>query len=336
MTRATRAGERIPLNTWAIPFGLAGLAETWTAVGRTLDWPRWPTDLLWAVAAAAWVWMLLAHLHRGIVTGRSLTEQLRHPVQGPIAALVPVVAILLGVAIAPYSTSTSHVVVAVAIATTTLFAGWFVGRVLTGGIPVDAVHGGYFLPTVAGGYLAAYAAALAGWRTLAMGDLTLGTLGWIITLAVLTSRLATRPPLPEPLVPTLAIIMAPPAVGGLAWFALNPGEIDGVQAGLGVVLVVMLLAQAVLVPRYVRLKFSLGFWSFTFSFAAVTTYGVDWIDATDLEPRTALVLALGSVTAILVLAIAARSLLALRHAPRGTGTTVVETALERADELAGR
>ena len=91
--------ERIPLNTLAIAFGLAGLAEVWTAGADVLGLPSAIGWTLWAVAAIAWLWLLIAHLARGARTHLPLGDQLRHPVQGPIASLVPVVALLLGSAL---------------------------------------------------------------------------------------------------------------------------------------------------------------------------------------------------------------------------------------------
>jgi tellurite resistance protein len=51
--------------------------------------------------------------------------------------------------------------------------------------------------------------------------------------ALVLNRLFFRQALPPALVPTLAIEVAPPVVGGLAWFAINGGKIDFVAAMLG-------------------------------------------------------------------------------------------------------
>jgi tellurite resistance protein len=79
------------------------------------------------------------------------------------------------------------------------------------------------------------------------------------------------------LLPTTMILLAPPAVGGLACFTLNGHAVDPVAdsiAGLGVVL---LLMQVGLLPRYRKLKFSMGFWSFTFPLAAAVSLTEQWL-----------------------------------------------------------
>jgi tellurite resistance protein len=325
------------LNTLAVPFGLAGLAETWATSGGVLGWPTGVVGWVWLLPAAAWVVLVGAHLHRGAVTGKPLGAQLRHPAQGPIAALVPVVLMLLGAAIVPVAPVLGRIVVAVAMAAAAVLAGWLVRYWLSGDLAIDAVHGGYFLPTVAGAFIAADCAVVCGWPGLAVGCFLLGCLFWIVVLTLLIARLAVRPPLPDPLVPTLAIIAAPPAVGGIAWFALHGGRADDVQAGLAAACVLMVLVQVFLLPRYLRTAFSLGFWSFTFPAAAVATYAVDWsrVAVPGGGDAAVAVVALVLVTG-LVLGIATRTLLQLARDRAAGRADAAERVLVAADRRAVR
>lgn len=328
--------ERIPLNTLAVPFGLAGLAEAWAASGGVLGWPVGLRSAFWLVPAIAWAALLAAHLHRGAIARKPLGPQLRQPAQGPIAALVPVVGMLLGAALVELDPILGRIVVGVALACSALFAGWLIRFWLSGGLAVDAVHGGYFLPTVAGAFIAADCATVCGWRTVAVGCFFVGCLFWVVILTLLIARLAVRPPLPDPLVPTLAIMAAPPAVGGLAWFALHDGRVDDVQAGLAAACVLMILVQAFLVPRYRRTAFSLGFWSFTFPAAAVATYGLAWVRAAAPAAAPAAAAAALVLVTGLVVAVAARTLVQLGRDRAAGRTRAAERVLSTADRTAVR
>ena len=46
---------RIPLNTFAIAFGLAGLAEVWANTCRALAWPQSSAQIAWIGASIAWI-----------------------------------------------------------------------------------------------------------------------------------------------------------------------------------------------------------------------------------------------------------------------------------------
>jgi len=77
--------------------------------------------------------------------------------------------------------------------------------------------------------------------------------------------------------------------------------------------VLMVLVQIRLVPVYARLHFSAGFWSFTFPYAAVATYGLEWIARSHPTGGTAYAVALVAAATALVLAVAVRSLVALKR-----------------------
>ena len=273
----TGTPARIPLNTLAIPFGLAGLAAVWAGASKDLGWWAGIADALWVLAAIVWVSMIVAHAIRGAKSDETLVTQLRHPAQGPIAALLPIVGMLLGATLYRLAPVAGTVLVVASIVVAALFAGWLLSYWAGGHLQVDAIHGGYFLPTVAAGLVAATTAAEIGLTSIAIGAFAVGILFWLIIFALMLARLATRPALVAPLTPTLAIIVAPPAVAGTAWFAISEGQQGPVEYALAAVTVVMVLMQVFLIPRYRSLRFSLGFWSFTFPFAAVSGYAIEWL-----------------------------------------------------------
>jgi len=327
--------ERIPLNTWAIAFGLAGLAEAWTAATPLLGLPDAVRWVLWVVAAVGWIWLLVAHVARGLRTRLPLGDQLRHPAQGPIAALVPVVALLLGIQLDEVAPLAGAIVTGIALVAATGFAAWILGLWMRGGRPAEAVHGGYFLPTVAAGLVGATAAEVAGWHGIALGSFAVGILFWIVIQTVLVIRLAVQPPLPGPLTPTLAIMVAPPAVAGLAWFEINGGRVDDVQFALAGVLVLMLLIQLAFVARYRRLAFSLGFWSFTFPVAGAGAYGIHWAEIEGGAVGVIATIAILAGVTVLIGAIAVRSLVG-RLRDRARHEDLEEETLEAADLDAAR
>ncbi|MCU1475546.1 MAG: transporter [Subtercola sp.] len=301
---APTAPARVPMNTLAIAFGLAGLAGTWTAASGELGLPPIIAEVFWLVATVSWVWLIVAHLVRGARSAETLASQLRHPAQGPIAALVPVVGMLIGDHLLVYSTLIGAILTVTSMAVALAFAGWHLSYWVSGKVDLEAVHGGYYLPTVASGYIGAISLSRLGLPGPAIGAFGVGTLFWFVVFTILVVRLALRPPLPPPLMPTMMIILAPPALGGIAWFAVTGIRADPVAEFLAVALVLMAVMQLALVPRYTKLPFSVGFWSFTFPVTAAGTVTIEWmsidhpagwqiIDILVLVAVTALVAAIG-------------------------------------------
>jgi tellurite resistance protein len=325
------AVTRIPLNLFAIPLGLTGLAETWSDAGVSLIFPLALTEVFWAIAAIAWVWMIAAHLARGARSEATLASQLRHPAQGPTAAIVPIVGMLLGANLHQFWPVGGTILVLASIVATALFASWILSFWMRGELALESVHGAYLLPTVAASFVAGGTASVIGAPVLGLGAFAVGAFSWLTMFPLVAARLTFRAPLPAPLAPTMAILMAPPAVAGLSWFAYNGGKLDVVEQGLAGVGVLLVLMQLQFLRRYVRLPFSLGFWTFAFPTAFVGAYAIVLIEKSHVGGApiyAAVILAL--VTGLIV----AIAIFSLRLVMRGRGGAATSGAPASASEPA--
>ncbi|MBS1674025.1 MAG: transporter [Actinobacteria bacterium] len=327
------AGERIPLNTFAIGFGLAGLAETWSVLGADLGWPWLYGQVLWIVAGIAWIWLIVAHTARGLRTDRRLVDQLRHPAQGPIAALVPVTGMLLGADLYDVLPAAGLVLVVLSTIASLVFGGWMIATWFEGRLELAAVHGGYLLPTVAAGLVGADTCMHVGLAAAAWLMLGIGVFFWAVMTTLLVLRLTVSPVLPDPLVPTMMILLAPPVVGGIAWFALAGHEASPVALSIAGLTILTVIMQITLIGRYRRLRFSLGFWSFTFPIAAFGVYTTMWLALLRFPGWQGVATVLAALISLFILAIAVRSLALI---PRSRSAAAAEEALNHADDADAR
>ncbi|WP_172582581.1 hypothetical protein [Subtercola boreus] len=298
------------MNTLAIPFGLLGYAGTWNAARTAFGWEAWVTEPFWALATAALIWLIIAHTIRGRHTSSTLADQLRHPAQGPIAAIFPASVVLLGAHLYPSIPIAGAILVYSGAASGFVFAAWLTTLWIRKQVPVEAIHGGYFLPTVAAGYISAGAFAAIGNMLFAIAAFSMGTFFWIVIFTILLARLALVAPLPGPLTPTLAILAAPPAVGGMAWLAMNGRTLDWVTVALLGATIFMVLIQIALIPTYRKLTFTLGFWSFTFSMAAVASQTIVLSDLARYPGWQVVAIAALAAVSVLIIVIAIKSLTA--------------------------
>ncbi|WIX77249.1 hypothetical protein QRX50_38525 [Amycolatopsis carbonis] len=276
------APARYPLTTFAISFGLVGLAGVWTRAAPALALPRAVPQVFWAVAAIAWVWLMIAHAVRGLKSEQQLIDHLRHPAQGPIASLAPVVAMLLANDLFTWSPVAGRILYLLALATSAVFAAWILASWFEGRLGLEAVHAGYLLPTVAPGLIGADVAYSLGYHGLAWGLFAVGVFFSAVMTPIIVQRLSFHSPLPAALQPTTAILLAPPPVAGLAWFTMHGFTRDPAASAIAGIGVLMLLVQAMMLTRYRKLPFSLGFWSFTFPLAASVSLTEKWLQL--LEP----------------------------------------------------
>lgn len=266
-----------PLNLFGIPFGLAGLAGLWTQATGLLSLPAAPADIFWFVAAAAWCVTLGRYLAR-VGPLASIVEDLKHPVLGPFASLVPVTATLFGERVYHDLPSVGRVWVLLTAALSFFLGAWFITNLTAEQRQIEHLHSGHFLPTVAAGIISSQSLATVGFPMLSVGAFGTGILFWLLFGAVTLYRLAFQPQTPKSLIPTYAIFSAPPAVAGNAWFAITAtksGEhIDMLQEALFGTFLLLIAFQIMLIPTYMRLQFTLGFWAITFTTASSGRYAI--------------------------------------------------------------
>ena len=306
--------KRITPNLFGISFGIAGVAEAWAAAGALFSVPSGVADTIWILVAVVWAMTLVAYL-RYVGVGQRLRADLLDPVFAPFLALAAIVPMLLGAALAAHARTLGITIFTIALVVTIGFGGWLVGQWIVSDLTLAQWHPGYFLPTVAGGYLAASTSAGLGYDSLAKLMFGYGTVSWLVLGSILLQRLFTQPRLPIPLLPTMAIQVAPPVVAGVAWFAINRGRIDAVALGLAGYALLMTLVQLRLIPLYHSVPFGPSWWAFSFSYAAVFVDAIHWLSSEHTRDGRAWAYVLAAIVSAAVLVIAIRTIAALT---RGT------------------
>jgi tellurite resistance protein len=301
----------VPANFFAFAFGLAGLAEAWVLMAVFGRVSSHVADALSALSALAWLLVLVAYLRRVVTDLATVSRDLANPVTAPFLSLAFITPMLLSVlGLYSYAPGLARTLFYVFLGLTVLLGSWLTGQWMYGPLEADNFHPGYFLPTVAGGLIGSDAAAVIGERGLAEVLFGYGALSWLFIGSIVLGRLLLRPLPPGPLLPTFALLIAPPAVATLAWFDLHGGQIDTVIRMLGGFGLLMILAQIRLLSAYLKLPFMPSTWSFAVSGSAVAAAGIQWLQVArpaGYQPEQYVVIAASS---ILVGAIAIRTALA--------------------------
>jgi tellurite resistance protein len=305
------AAVHIPPNLFGIATGISGLAAVWQVAHDQGLVPEWPATVLFALAAATWLVLVVAWARQFRSGRRSLTQELRDPVFGPFVALLPIAGMALGLALTTHAPVAGRVVFGCSAGATLGVGCWLAVVWLTDGRRLDVVHSGYLLPLVAGGMLAAADLARLGHSRAAWLAMGLGLAAWAVLGPLVLARLLRRGSLPTALIPTLAIEITPPVLAGNAYLALSGGRVDAVAVALGVCAAGMAVVQLALVAHYRRIVFGPAVWAFAFAYSATAVLALQWIGLA--RPPGAALLAALVLVAIsgLVAVIAVRTVIGL-------------------------
>lgn len=301
----------VPLGLFGIPLGLAGLGAVWSAGRAGLGVPVWPEELIFAASSAIWLALTATYLKRGWRRKGAFHADLKHPGGGPFASLIPLVGILLAAHYSAYLPvlgvwALFAFVAALAVVATQLLAHW-----VTGGVTMQSIHPGYFLPVVAGPFVASIGFTAVHAPEAALAAFGAGAFFWLVVGTVVTVRLMTGGPLPASAVPALSAYLAAPATASVAWHVSHPGGAGTLQLGLTGVLLMMLLMQVLLVGVYRALPFSTLFWVFTFPVATTSNYAVRWFTTSTVPGRELYAWAILALSSLFVLVIATRTVTGL-------------------------
>lgn len=194
-----------------------------------------------------------------------------------------------------------------AMLTLAVIASWIGHR----GFGAGHLSPAWFIPAV-GNVVAPIAGVPLGYIEVSWYFFSVGLLFWLILLTIVINRLVFHEPMAAKLRPTLVILIAPPAVGFLAWTQLNGGVVDPlgrVLMHLGVFFTALVVTQ---IPALLRLPFALSFWALSFPFAAMTVACFRYAELTMSGAVFApLAWVLLAVLSVIVIALLARTILAV-------------------------
>ena len=267
----TSSVPAVPAAFFAMVLGLAGLAYSWRVAHRIWGFPEIVGELLMLLAALVWAVLVLLYTAKWIVRRDAAVKELSDPIQCCYVGLVGVTTLLIAGGVLPYSRSAAQIMLALGACFTGFFALWRTGALWQGGRDPRTTTAVLYLPLGAGSFVTASLLGGMGyvdWGQLAFGA---GLFSWLAMESVLLHRLLNEQPLPLALRPTLAIQIAPPTVGALAYLNVTSGAPDLlVHAMVGYGLLQALIAIR-LFPWVRQQPFAPGYWAYSFGITALAT-----------------------------------------------------------------
>jgi tellurite resistance protein len=257
---------------YAVVMGLAGLALAWHRAETLMGEPAaWLAQGLAALAAAVFVVLVLAGVQRHRLHPQAWAEDLGHPVRHGFVAALPVALILLAtlaVALPGPSTPARALwwagCVAQLAVTVWVLRRWWRGNG-AGGLQWAGVTPALLIAIV-GNVLAPLAGVPLGHAEWAAAQFGIGLFFWPLVMALLVARIAVQGAWPERLRPTAFIVVAPPAVVGLAALQLGAPLPVGWMCW-GIALACLLWAGG-LARQIAAMPFALTHWAMSFPLAA--------------------------------------------------------------------
>lgn len=136
---------------------------------------------------------------------------------------------------------------------------------------------------------------------------SIGIILWLPMLAILLYRLIFNDPMPVKLIPTLAILIAPPAVAFISYVKLT-GGVDNFAKVLLYFGVFTFLLLLTFLNRFFSVPFFMSWWAYTFPMAAFTISVVLYYKSTNLSFFSGFAMVMLVLTFLVILTVAIKTI----------------------------
>jgi len=268
--------EHLPVPVFATVMGFGGWTLATAALERHHGAPPGASLVLLALTTALFLFLSVLYLLKLQRHPGRVAEEWRHPVRRSFFPAVSIGLLLIATATAPHRPDVTLPLWMVGTVLQLLLTVLIVRAWIVSDHALAHLNPGWFIPAV-GNIVVPLAGVPLGLAEISLFFFALGLFFWLVLVTLVFNRLIFHDPLPERLVPTLVILVAPPAVGFLAWLNLA-GKLDLFAHMLFGLALFFALLVATLARRLLAVPFGLSAWAWSFPLAAFTAACLRYAD----------------------------------------------------------
>ena len=303
--------EHMPVSLFSIVMGLAGTTIAVEKAEQLWGLTTAASSILLLLTTAIFALLSLAYLSKWALHRQHVIDEFNHPVRMSFFPAMSIGMILLSIAVLGHYPGISLYLWAIGSAvqlafTLVILSNWMHHEKFQ----VQHSNPAWFIPIV-GNILVPIAGMPLGFTEVSWFYFSVGLMMWIPLLAVLLNRFFFHPMLPGKLLPTLFILIAPPAVGFIAWVKLHHGVVDDAARifyYFALFTTLLLFSQ---IRHFVKLTFALPWWAYSFPLAAMTIASTVMLEKVGGSFFALLVPTLLALLLVLVPMLLVRTLLAM-------------------------
>ncbi len=263
---ATRSISQLPINLFGSVMGITGLSLAWREAAKAIGMPAIPGEYIGFLASLIFVSLALGYAIKWHRHPTSVAAEFAHPVQSNFFATVAIGLLLQSAFLGRYSALLSQTVWIAASALTFalayVVARGFLGRQQSRETTLPPL----LIPGVATLDIAVTGHAWA--HEVNMFAFSVGSVIAAVFVALIFSRLRHEDPLPPLARPSLMVLVAPFAVGFLAYTNVT-GSVDLFATVLFYFALFLMLVLSPMVFRS-HIPFSIAWWAISFPLAALS------------------------------------------------------------------
>ncbi len=301
--------KHVPAPLFAVVMGVCGLGLAWRKAHAVLGVPETVSEAALAAAAAVFLAITALYAAKAVRFPDAVAAEFTHPIRANFFPAFSISLLLLSRAALPVSRDAA-------------FAMWVAGGAIHLGFTLlllqrwivrnhDIHHSNpaWFIPVV-GNILVPLTGAPLGFVEVSWFFFSVGLGFWVVLFTIVFYRIVFHDQMPAKFMPTLFILIAPPAIGFISYEALT-GAIDPFARVLYHFSLFLGLLVLTMARQFLTVPFAVSWWAYTFPLDALTIATLEYHERTGAQGLTPVCWAALTLTTLVVAGVFGRTLAAL-------------------------
>ncbi len=257
-----------PIMMFAIVMGFTGLSIVFYKLEEVLYFPSIIVDIFGYISLALFFIILFFYVKKIITYKEEVKKEFSHPIRVNFFAAISISLLLLSIFFRHSIVNLSMILFFIGACLHFFFTFYTIKFWINNNLEIQHSNPAWFIPIV-GNIIVPIAGKGFVSDNILYFYYSIGIFFWIVLFAIILNRIIFHKQFAPKFMPTLFILIAPPAIGFVAYIKLT-SSLDFFAHILYSLALFFTILVFVMYKNYINIKFFISWWAFTFPMAAVS------------------------------------------------------------------
>ena len=295
-----------PIMMFATIMGLGGLTLVYERLNAIFSFPNYLALFMLGISTFLFFLVLIFYILKLIKYKDEVKKEFSHPIRVNFFAAFSISMLILSIDYRHYYTNVSELFFIFGAIFHIFFTYYTIRFWINNNLEIQHSNPAWFIPIV-GNLIVPIAGKGFVDDSILYFYFSIGIFFWIILFSIILNRIIFHNQFAPKFMPTLFILIAPPAIGFISYIKLT-GSLDffaQILFNLGLFFTILVF---VMYKNFVKIKFFISWWAFTFPMAAVTLSTILMYELTQKGIYSIFSYVLTFITTIIVLLVAIQTI----------------------------
>ncbi|QKF77540.1 SLAC1 anion channel family protein [Arcobacter defluvii] len=299
-----------PIMMFATIMGLGGLTLVYERMSSVFLFPMLIATVMIAISTILFFVVLIFYSLKLIKFKDEVKKEFTHPIRVNFFAAFSISMLILSIDFRAYSINISEIFFIFGALFHIFFTYYTIKFWINNNLEIQHSNPAWFIPIV-GNLIVPIAGKGFVDDSILYFYFSIGIFFWIILFSIILNRIIFHNQFAPKFMPTLFILIAPPAIGFISYIKLT-GNLDffaQILFNLGLFFTILVF---VMYKNFVKIKFFISWWAFTFPMAAVSLSAILMHELTKYWIYELLAYVLTTITTVIVILVAIQTIKHMR------------------------